>query len=802
MISNYFKVAIRNILKYKFFSAINILGMTIGLTSCLMVMLYVTNELSYDNFHPSAERIYQVGLHGRMGGQDLMVATTCPPMAAALVADLPEVEASTRIASAFGQPVVKVGEKIFTEEKLFYVDSNFFDFFGYKLRSGDVTTALKEPGTVLLTPPMVEKYFGNENPLGQLMVIGNDNKTFKVTGVVEEAPANSHFTYKMLISAQSSERLKSTIWLNNNMYTYIRLRPGALASSVDSKFDGIVEKYVGPEVEKFMGTSLAQMKASGGAFGYFTTPLLDLHLHSKTQGDLEPAGSMLYVYFFAGIGIFIVLIASINFMNLSTARSAGRAKEVGLRKTLGSLRAQMIAQFLSESMLYTFTAMLLALVAAWLLMPYFNLLSGKNLEPSSLFEPLFILGLLGMALVVGLVAGSYPAFYLTSFSPVEVLKGKVRAGMKSKGIRSTLVVMQFLLSIFLIIFTAVIYQQITYMQEKNMGIDKNNVLVLENMGRLGTNKESFRNALREQTGVVNVSYTNNSFPGVNNTTVVREIEGSKDHIMGVYYADYEHQDVMKFEMKEGRYFSREFPSDSLAAVLNESAVREFGFKDPLNEEIEYNDEGDTFKRYKVIGVVKNFNFESFRDQVRPVAIFLTRNANNLLVRYEGSSQDIVAKTEKLWKEYSTREPLDYAFMDDSFDRLFRTEQRMGQIFTVFSGLAILVACLGLFALAAFTAEQRTKEIGIRKALGASSTRLTVLLSLEFTWLVLIAFLPASLLGWWVSDQWLSGFVYRINISPLIFFGSGLAAIAIAWLTVSFQAMKAAAVNPVKSLRYE
>jgi len=802
MLRNYYKVAIRNILKYKLFSAINILGMTIGITSCLMIILYVSNELSYDRFHVDADRIFQVGLHGKIGGQDIRVANTCPPMAEALVNDIPEVEASTRIAEFFGSPVVRNGEKIFTEEKVYLVDSNFFEFFSYRLREGDIKTVLKEPNTVVLTERMVTKYFGSENPIGSLLVIGNDNKTYKVTGVAENAPVNSNFNYDLLVSAQSSERLKSSVWLSNYMYTYFKTRPGVSVSQVEGKFTQLVEKYIGPEIEKFMGTTLKQMQEAGGAYGYFATNIQDLHLRSTAQGSLSPQGNVMYVYFFSGIGIFIIIIACINFMNLSTARSAGRAKEVGLRKALGSLRGQMIGQFIAESILYSLLAVVLALFACYYLLPSFNLLSGKELGMEIFKTPWFMAAIVGLVLFVGVVAGSYPAFYLTSFSAVEVLKGKVRAGAKSKGIRSFLVVFQFGLSIFLIIFTVVVFQQIQFMQKKNLGMDKNNVLILDNTDRLGNNKEAFRNDLVQLTGINKISYTNNTFPGVNNTTVFKTAGSEQDHIMGVYYADYDHQDVLRFELKDGRYFSKDFASDSLAILLNEAAAREFGFENPVGEEVLYNEGGSSFKKYKVIGIIKDFNFESFKDQVRPLSILLRKNNNNLLIRYEGEASTLISNVEKLWKQHAANEPFEYTFLDDNFDRLFRAEQRMGKLFSVFSSLAIFIACLGLFALAAFTTEQRTKEIGVRKSMGASVLSLSILLSKEFTRLVVIAFMPAAILAWYISDAWLSGFAYRIDVSPVVFILSGIGAIVIAWLTVSYQSIKAASANPVNSLRYE
>jgi putative ABC transport system permease protein len=801
MFSNYFKVALRNILKYKFFSAINILGMTIGITACLLLVLYVTDELSYDRFHSKADRIYQVGLHGKIGDQDIRTSSTCPPMAEAFVKEISGISEATRIANFWGAPIVKYNEKVFTEDKVFYADSNFFSFFSFVLKEGDLKTALLEPNTVVLTESMAKKYFGEEPAIGKLITIGQDNATFKVTGVSEDAPLNSHFLYNFLLSSSSGQHLRSTQWLNNYLHTYFVLEEGASLATVEAKFPELVIKYVGPELEKLMGVDIRKMGESGSAYGYYTTPLTDIHLRSTSQHELEPGGNITYVYFFTGIGFFIIVIACINFMNLSTARSAGRAKEVGLRKTLGSLRGQMIGQFLAESMVYSLITVILAFGLCYLLLPQFNLLSGKQLGMHVLLSPMFIASLVGVAIFVGLVAGSYPAFYLTSFNAVEVLKGKVRSGVKSKGVRSTLVVFQFALSIFLIIFTGVVYQQIKFMQERDMGIDKHNVLVIHSATRLGSNIDAFKNALTEQTGIVKASFTNNGFPGVNNTTVFKAAASEQDHIMGLYYADYDHQDVMKFKLKEGRYFSRDFPSDSTAILLNEAAVEEFGFKNPLQEEIIFNDDGQN-ERLRVIGVYKDFNFESLKHEVRPLAIRLTKNSWNLMVRYEGNSKDAVATVENLWKKHAANEPFDYAFLDQNFDELFRAEQRMGELFTIFSGLAIFIACLGLFALAAFTAEQRTKEIGIRKAMGATTSGLAILLSKEFTKLVIIAIIPAAGVAYYFVNNWLGTFAYHVEINPLIFVASGAIAIVIAWLTVSFQSIKAARSNPVESLRYE
>jgi putative ABC transport system permease protein len=799
MLRNYLKIAVRNILKYKFFSAINILGMTIGLTACILIIMYVTDELSYDRFHAKADRMYQVGLHGKIAGQDIRTANTCPPLARALVDEIPDVESSTRIAEFWGS-VVKYEDKAFTEERVYYADSNFFKFFSFDLISGDPKTVLQEPKSVVLTQDMANKYFGDEPALGKFIIIG-DTVTYKVTGISANCPTNSHFLYNMLVSSSSAERLQGDIWLNNYLYTYFLLNEHGSLENVESKLGDLVQKYVGPEIEKFMGISFAQMKEQGGVYGFFPTKITDIHLRSTTRDGIEPSGNLTYVYFFAAIALFIIIIACINFMNLATARSAGRAKEVGLRKALGSLRLQMIAQFLSESILYSAGAVVLSVAISYLLLPVFNELSGKHLDMHILARPEFVVGLILLVMFVGVVSGSYPAFYLTSFNPVDVLKGKVRAGMKSKGIRSALVVFQFGISIFLIIFTATVYLQLKFMQNRDLGMDKQNVLIINSTWRLGNNREPFRNSINDYAGVLKTSFTNHTFPGVNNTTVFKSVGSDQDHIMGVYYADYDHGDVLRFELAKGRFFSRDFPSDSTAIILNEAAVREFGMENPLNEEILYNGD-DKPVRLRVIGVLKDFNFESLKEEIRPLAIRFGKWGGQLTVRYEGNPTDIIKKAESQWKEYAANEPFEYTFLDEDFDELFRAEQRMSSIFGILSGLAIFVAGLGLFALAAFTSEQRTKEIGIRKSMGATVSNLVFLLSREFTVLVLLAFVPGAGFAYWAINNWLAGFAYRVDISPWVFLVSGVAAITVAWLTVGFQAIKTASSNPVNALRYE
>lgn len=804
MLKNYFTIAIRNILKRKFFTGINILGMTAGITACLLIALYIINEFSYDRFHANANRIYQVGLHKKFGVQDVRSASICPPLADAMMTEIPEVESTFRM-HQWGKPIFQYGEKAFTEDKVFFAESNFFDFFSFRLISGDPKTALKEPNSVVLTETTARKYFGDENPLEKLILMGEgeDKVPYKITGIAADCRSNSHFSFDVLLSdAGPDNYFNSNAWLNSGVFTYFLLRENTSVSDVEKKFEDIVTKYVASEVQQFLGNSLDQFRKTGGVYIYYTTKITDIHLKSTSQIDIEPGGSMMYVYVFGGIGIFIVLIACINFMNISTAQSAGRAKEVGLRKTFGSLRSQMIGQFLAESMLYSLVAVSLAVVLCYFLLPAFNLLSGKELSMIDLLDIEFILGVGLMLLVVGLLAGSYPAFYLTSFSAVEVLKGKVTMGLKSKGTRSTLVVFQFAISIFLIIVTSVVYTQINFMQQLQMGMDKENVLVIETGHRLGKNGDAFRTALVKQTGISNVSFTVNKFPEVYSPGVMRYGSSGGDHFVGIYWADVDFQDVLKIEMKDGRYFSKDFLSDSTAVVINEAAAKEFGFYKTEGQEILYSPNG-TLVPAHVIGIMKDFNFESYRDNVRPLAIFpYPFSFGNLMVRYEGNAKTVIENTSKLWQQYGNSEPFEYTFMDENFDKLYRSEERIGHVLSVFSGLAIFIACLGLFALAAFTTEQRTKEIGIRKVMGASVGSLSMTLTKEFIILVFIAFVPAGTIGWWVSSQWLNGFAYRVEISPFIFLIACVSAITIAWVTVGYQSIKAARANPVDSLRHE
>lgn len=803
MLQNYFKVALRTILKSKFYSALNIAGLAIGFAACLMIGIYIYDEVSYDKFHHDHQNLYMVALHGRIGEQELHTSNSSPPVSSAMVSNIPGVEESIRISDRSGI-VVKFEDKAFTEKYVLRADSNFFEFFDFKLVDGDPVKALREPNTLVMTKEAAARYFGAESAIGKIVTVGNANAAYTVTGIVEESPSNSSIRFEIVLSGSSDPNWKNGNWTNNGLYTLIRKNEGTTVESINAKLDDLVTEHVGPEVEAGFGISFAEFKKNGGIYSYYVFPFENLHLYQAevTDYSIAPKSDIKYVYVLAAVGMIILVIACINFMNLSTARSASRAKEVGLRKTLGSQRSKLIFQFLTESVIYTLAGVLIALVAVYFLIPAFQLLSGKNIRFEMLLQPTMIVGIVVVFVTVAFLAGSYPAFYLTSFKPVDVLKGKVKAGMKTKGIRSGLVVVQFTISIMLIISTMVVYDQLTFLQEKNIGMDKHGVIVLRNTSRLGNSMEGFQQELESQAGIVTTSYSNNEFPGVNNTTIFRAAGSEQDRLMGTYYTDFNHAKSLKLELIQGEFFTVGHVADSSVCVINEAAIKEFGWEGDVIGKRILNTNGSTPYNMSVIGVVKDFNFESFRVKVRPLIVQFGRFNNNMLIRYEGKASDAVAKIEQTWKKTAANEPFEYAFLDQNFEQLFREEELLGRVFTVLTSIAIFVACLGLLGLASFTAEQRTKEIGIRKVMGATVSSVNALLSKEFMVLVGISFVLASALAWYVMTNWLNSFAYRIELGVSVFILGGAVAAAIAWLTVSYHFIKAARSNPADAIRYE
>lgn len=801
MLKNYLKIALRNIRNKKFYSFLNLLGLSIGITAGILIIIYVQDELSYDQFHPNAENKYVLGLTGKLGNQEIRGIFTPPIMASTILEETPGVESVTRT-NRTGDIVVRHEDQAFTEKDVYWADSTFFDFFGYELLRGDAETVLDSPNKAVLTQSSARKYFGNEDPIGQPLIVGNERTSYEITGVATDPPHNSHFHFDILLSFSSTEYSRSTQWLSNSINTYMELNPNVELSQVEESFDEIVTTHVGPQMEQFMGATMEQMREQGNEYGYFTVAIPDLHLHAAgIDMSFEPPGDIMYIYIFSVIGIFLIVIACVNFMNLYTASASGRAKEVGLRKTLGADRKGMMTQFLFESIMYVLLATVLSFLFIYLILPWFNTLSGKELTLQILTEPWFLATLLGLVVFVGLIAGSYPAIYLTAFSPVEVLKGKVRRSARSSGFRSTLVVGQFFISIALIACTILVNQQLQFMQNKNLGFNKEQTMVLTNTSRLDNNRQPFKDELLSDSRVLAASYTSFTIPGTQNVTVFQRPETDSDYIMAMYYADHHHKEALGFEMAEGRYFSRDFPTDSAAIVINQAAVQELSLEDPIGKEIIF--PGNDNRLYEVIGVMENFNFESLRNEIMPLALVLTETANEMIIRFQSEDpRDAVNMIETRWDTYSGGEPVDYTFLEDDFDQLFRAEQRLGAVFTAFTVIAIFIACLGLLGLSAYMAERRTHEIGIRKVLGATIPSILGLLSVEFLKLIGIAFVLAIPISWYFIQNWLQDFAYRTEISLMVFVYTALATLVIVLITISRQTLKAAYMNPVKSIQTE
>ncbi len=805
MFKNYLKIAFRNLQKQKFYAFINILGLTIGIAASLLIIAYIADELSFDRFHEKADNIYRVGTRAVISGQTSELATNCAPFASTVVSEFPEVDEAIRL-DLQTEVIVTLGDKSFTEKRLLLADSNFFKVFSFDLLQGDPDLALKDPYKVVLTESMATKYFGytgrgDSSPIGKSLKIGDSN--VEVTGIAADPPGNSHLVFDIIASLNSSDRAFESEWSSNNLYTYIVLNPKADWKALESKFSTLIEKYIGPEIEKYLGFGLQKFREQGGDYGYFLQPITDIHLKSKLHGEISTNGDIIYLYIFGVIALFIVTIACINFMNLSTARSANRAKEVGIRKAAGAGRIGLVYQFLTESILFSLISTILALGLIFVLLPSFNDLAGKEISLSLLLNGSILSGLAIVIILIGLFAGSYPSLYLTSFKPADVLKGKIRAGFKSSGIRSTLVIFQFTISIGLIVSTLIVYKQLNMMQTRNLGFDKENVLVINNVSELGNHRQAFKNELKNYNGIINVSSSTALPPYIGNNTVFKVLgENEKEQLLRWYWADWDHLETLDIKLKSGRYFSEDFPSDSSAIILNETAMKVIGWDNHENQKLlsfRYSVEGEEMN---VIGVIKDFNFESLKSSIKPMAIVLG-SGNLISARLApGDVREKIALIESKWKQYAPDSPFEYSFMDENLAQLYGSEERLSRIFILFTSLAIIIACLGLLGLATFTAEQRSKEIGIRKVLGATVSQVIVLMSRDFTRLVVISFVLAIPLAYLFMSKWLEGFAYKVDIGIISFVAGGLASLLIAWLTVSYQSFKAAAANPVDSLRSE
>ncbi|MFZ6011634.1 MAG: ABC transporter permease [Bacteroidota bacterium] len=819
MLQNYLKVALRNLSKQRFYSFINIAGLALGIAACLLIVLYVQHELSFDRYHEKSGRIYRVNGEIKFAGTHYKLAVGPAPLAETVLQEYPEVENSVRFRSR-GSYLVKRenATESFREHLVIWADSTFFDIFSVPVIKGDPHTALKDPNSIAISRAMAEKYFKNEDPLGQTMILDNQLNA-KVTAVYENMPTTGHFRFDIMISMAGLEEAKSTNFLSNNFNTYLLLKEGTDAKALEAKLPGLVIKYIGPQAAAALGGEFTMEKfiASGNKLEYTLMPLTDIHLHSDLTAELSPNSDITYVYLFSAVALFILFIACINFMNLSTARSANRAKEVGVRKVMGSLRSHLVRQFLTESILLSVAAFALAIGLAYLALPFFNSLAQLELALPFLSASFYGL-LFTAAIVVGGMAGLYPSFFLSAFEPVKVLKGQLALGTKSGFVRGALVVFQFAISIFLIIGTFTVNRQLDYIQRKKVGFNKDQVIMVGDVYALGKQTDAYKNEILKNSFILSGTisgYIPVSSGWRNDNTYWPEgSEPTTENMVGMqtWYVDHDYLKTLDMKIIEGRDFSEDFPSDSTAVILNEAALAQFKFdKNSIGKKIATfgpNNEDGTINKtaldtWTVIGVVEDFHFESLKQNITPLGFVLGKSPGYATFRFEAKNvQDVISVLETTWKQMAPGQPFQYSFLDESFGRMYASEQRLGKIFAGFAGLAIVIACLGLFALTAFTAEQRTKEIGIRKVLGASVGSIVVLLSKEFGKLILIAFALSAPLAWYAVDWWLKNYTYKVEVGILVYVFAGICAFLIAWLTMSFQSIRAARSNPVNSLRSE
>lgn len=801
MNKSYFKLAWRSLQKNKTFSLINVFGLALGLATCLLIMLYVIDELSYDYTSPNAYRIYRVNADIKYGGNASSYAITPPPLAAALLANYPEVQQAVRLYHDFGLRIKKGDENV-QEEKVIYADAGVFNFFNLRMLAGNADRALAEPNTIVITENTAKRYFKNARAaIGQTLRAENQ-LNLKVTGVIADLPPQMHFNYDFFISFATRPEYKVTDWFSYNVNTYVLLKPYASAKNLQAKFPALIRRVTEGQSEQ-----MKSFEKVGNYFRFNLTPLTDIHLKSNRQFELGINGSAAYVYILSAIAVFILLVACINFMNLATARSASRAREVGVRKVLGSSRQHLIIQFLSESLLLTLTASIIALLLAWLALPWFNQLSGKQFAMSVhgvlSMLPVFIC----LILLVSLLAGAYPAFFLSAFKSVAVLKGAFNSGLKHALLRSSLVVFQFSVSIFLIISTLVIYNQLKYIQNKNLGFNRNQVLVINHTNILGKQAKLLQQRIRQIAGVDDATLSSFLPVGGNrNPDAVfnsPKVDTKSALYTEIWYVDEHYLNTMGMTLAAGRNFSERLKTDSSGIIINQAAARMLGVNANAAGQKLYRSLPGGAKSYNILGVVNDFNFNTLKNNVTPVVMILQEDRGALSIKTSSDNlQALLNQIGQEWKAIAPDHHFDYSFMNESFDAVYRSEQRLGKLFMTFAVLAIIIACLGLLGLAAYAAEQRTKEIGIRKVLGASVANVVVLLSRDFLKLILMAGVFALPVAWLCMRQWLHGFAYRQTLPWYMFILTIFGALIFALLTIGAQSVKAALSNPVKSLRGE
>jgi len=809
LLRNHLKIAWRNLRKDRGFATINIFGLALGLAVCLLITFFVIDEFSYDRYNEKADRIYRINEDVYVNGNGKEAVITPAPMAPALIKDFPQIEKATRIKGLFGI-LVKKGNTTFVENNMASADANIFDVFTLPLVTGNPATALLQPHSMVISETIARKYFNSTDVLGKTLLINNTDTT-TITGVLKDMPVQSHFHFNFIGRLQEEDILRapSINWLSNFLVTYVLLRPGISQASLDGYINTTVKKYLEPQLKDYAHSSLDEISAKGSRYRYYTTPLTRIHLYSNLDFEFEANGNIRYVYIFIAIASFILLIACINFMNLSTARSSNRAKEVGLRKVLGSNRSSLIGQFLTESVLTSLFSLVLALLLAAFLLPYFNELAHKEITMNFLTRGWLLPCTLLTTLLIGVLAGIYPAFFLSAFQPIQVLKGRLASGFKSGRLRNGLVVLQFTAAIVLLIGTLVIYRQLNFVRNKNLGYDKDQVLIVQNTYSLWVHAKAFKEEVLKLPGVEGATMTHwlPNFGDQSSSAFFRDpsLTASQSFILSNYPIDADYVPALGMKMAKGRNFSSQLATDSACVLVNETAEQALGYADAIDQFLYEKNDSNQLIRYRIIGVVKDFNAGSLHNKISPIVFRLAEERGALAIRIHTKNvPGLIAEVEKKFRAWGKMagQPFPWSFMDEELNHLYVADQRTGQLFISFATLAMLIGCLGLFGLVTYAAEQRTKEIGIRKVLGASVGQIVSMLSVDFLKLVLLSALIAFPLAWWSMSKWLQDFAYRIRMGWGVFVLSALAAILIMLLTVSFRAVKAGKASPVKALRSE
>ncbi|MET2985350.1 ABC transporter permease [Aureibaculum conchae] len=810
MLKNYLKIAWRNLKKQPFFTFLNTFGLAIGIAGGLLISLYIYHEFSFDKMFTDSDRIHRINVDIKFGGEVSNLGEVSAPMAATMKKDFSQIESTTRFRD-LGSMLLRRSDvkKNVKESQTTYVDHSFFEMFGIELLFGDTKTALTKPNTVILTKTAAEKHFGLNDAVGQTLLLDNDD-IYTVDGIIDDLPKNSFLRdYSVFVAMAGYDDAQDNEWTSHNYYTFIKLIPSADINDLQAPLQSMLGTYIIPFAQKyFPGITVAEFKASGNYLNFSTVPLTDIHLYSNRENEMSANNSMQNLYILSFIGLFLILLASVNFMNLSTAHSLKRAKEVGIRKTLGSNKRDLVHQFLTESGLVSLLSLLLGIGLAYLALPFFNGLSGKEISIPFL-NPIFWILLFTATGLLTLLSGSYPAFFMSQFIPVKVLKGTDTGKVGGGNIRNSLVVFQFAISVFLIISTLVVFQQLDYIQNKDLGFKKDQVLLIEDVYSAGNQVKVLKEEIKQLGQVENVTLS--GFLPIpssrNNTTFYKDGIADQDHAinMQTWRVDFDYINTLNMEILVGRDFDEQMRADSTAIILNESAVATFGStpKEILGARLSRDLESENPTFYTVIGIIKNFNFESLKNDIGALSLTIGDSYGAMAIKLNsGDFTKTLSNIEAKWNKVAPGQLFSYYFMDDSFNETYKEEKRLGSIFITFTILSLLIACLGLFGLAAFNAQKRTKEIGVRKVLGASVSQITYKLTVDFLKLVGIAVLISIPLGWYAMNRWLQDFAFRIEISWWIFALAGILAVAIAILTVSYQSIKAAIVNPVKSLKTE